>query len=128
MIEAGLKAREACNFHGTDERKQVAEIYRYMHEAGPQSAASSPDADLVERVARAIAPVIQKPLNVVATAAIEALTATAPPSDSECPTCQGRGEMWAFVQGLGRAPDPVQCDDCHGTGKNSDSDAKGGGA
>jgi hypothetical protein len=87
----------------------VAEIYRYMHEAGPQSAAPSPDADLVERVARAIyasmhddAPewdrvkiiraengfkgdhsILQRDCLKAATAAIEALTATAPPSDSE---------------------------------------------
>jgi hypothetical protein len=34
----------------------------------------------------------------------------------ECPTCQGRGEVWVFPNGLSRAPDPAQCDDCHGTG------------
>jgi RecJ-like exonuclease len=35
---------------------------------------------------------------------------------TECPTCQGRGEVWVFLNGLARAPDPAQCDDCCGTG------------
>jgi hypothetical protein len=74
----------------------AATIYAGTHDAAQRMAeqaiaawsnlaSASPDADLVERVARAIAPVIQKPLNVVATAAIEALTVTAPPSDSDAP-------------------------------------------
>jgi hypothetical protein len=46
-----------------------------------------------------------------------AATTRSDDEDAECPTCQGRGEVWVFLGGLGRAPDPAQCDDCQGTGR-----------
>jgi hypothetical protein len=54
--------------------------------------------------------------------AISAMRASIPTpeaSDGECPTCQGRGEVWVYPNGLARAPDPAQCGDCHGTGRAS---------
>jgi hypothetical protein len=33
MVEAGLAAKRACQFHQTDERKEVVEVFRAMHKA-----------------------------------------------------------------------------------------------
>ena len=81
------------------EREKAASLV--IEASSPQSTAPSPDTDLVERVARAIyeasRPFVlagnndvlawsesQREIwNTVATAAIEALTTTAPPSDSD---------------------------------------------
>jgi hypothetical protein len=107
MIEAGAAVAHERGCYAVT-RPDLTAIYTAMHEARPQSAAPSPDADLVERVARAIyasmhddAPewdrvkiiraengfkgdhsILQRDCLKAATAAIEALTATAPPSDA----------------------------------------------
>jgi hypothetical protein len=96
MVEAIEEEGDRAYFGSTNDADRLKEIAAALDDWRfnlPQSAAASPDADLVERVARAIerefyACVDEGPpqgvgFERVARAAIKALTATAPPTDAD---------------------------------------------
>jgi hypothetical protein len=136
MIEAGAAVAHERGCYAVT-RPDLTVIYTAMHEARPQSAAASPD--LVELERRLTEGVFygdhDEDLRLLGVfrRAIEALTATEPPSDSDahCPECLGDGELssgFYYRADHSVGEDVRECPSCDGTGKNSDSDAKGGGA
>jgi hypothetical protein len=62
---------------------------------------------------------VRQVLEALATLQSSAVLPSEAITDDECPTCQGRGDVWTQSPGLPRNPQPEQCGDCYGTGRTN---------